>query len=699
MSANGLASARITFLTLATLVAASSAQAWTSSQPVKGNIAGQVENVQVIGDGSGGTFTCWQDKRYGNYDVFVQRLGTDGLPVFGWPSGGLDVSPVLGDQVDPRIVLDGSGGVIVCWDDARHNVGGKDIYAQRLTSAGALASGWTPDGVPVCNASGDQDVPHLVSDNASGAVIVWRDLRSVSVPKYFAQRMSGAGAALWAANGVAASPGFGEGDPFAVDLAPDPSSGVIISYVDAYARLIAQRLAGNNGAWMWNPNPCCGQLPGVLLSSSAANGGFGAPISLAPDGQSGAYIAYMFISGNPVHSDIYLHHVDYLGNHWADNGTAVCTATLDQLNPRVASDGDGAVVSWLDYRANLTNNPDVYAVRVTSLGGIALCWASNGAPIVTGLGLNLPPVIATDGRGGAVIGWQTNANVVSGRRVSKEGIIDAVVTVSTAGQLPSVTRVGYGKAVLAWKDGRFASPPNAIYAQELAYTQDPMPGPPGPSGVGAQTGLTTAIVMWTTPADDPNFGPIQSFEVRYSNQSINDGNFFSATFAGTVSSQGAGTSNCLGIGGLNTCSPYYYAVKGIYASCGYTQAGTAYRATRCNGSIEVACEEAIRIQPKTDATLPTVLKFVAPSPNPAVDNTELRYDVPASMADSRLEIAVYDVMGRRVRLIEDGTAKAGRYSTTWDLQTDNGARVETGMYFVRFTIGDVRQTRTVMIRR
>src|SRR5437773_7480355 len=72
------------------------AQAWTSDHPVKGNSSGAVSDVQVVEDRAGGTYTCWADNRYGNYDVFVQHLNASGAVVSGWPTDGIDVSPILG---------------------------------------------------------------------------------------------------------------------------------------------------------------------------------------------------------------------------------------------------------------------------------------------------------------------------------------------------------------------------------------------------------------------------------------------------------------------------------------------------------------------------------------------------------------------------------------------------------------------------
>src|SRR5207249_11853038 len=67
-----------------------------------------------------------------------------------WPAGGVPVCWVNGNQDAPGIVPDGSGGAIVVWQDSR-NGSFEEVYAQRVSAAGAIAPGWPADGKPVCS--------------------------------------------------------------------------------------------------------------------------------------------------------------------------------------------------------------------------------------------------------------------------------------------------------------------------------------------------------------------------------------------------------------------------------------------------------------------------------------------------------------------------------------------------------------------
>ncbi|MBK7368260.1 MAG: T9SS type A sorting domain-containing protein [Candidatus Eisenbacteria bacterium] len=104
-----------------------------------------------------------------------------------------------GNQSEPALCSDGSGGAILSWSDPRGSDG--NIYAQRVTAGGTAA--WTTDGVAVCSASGSQASSTCTADGLGGALISWEDTRSIWYADIYAQRVSSTGSMLWASNGVA----------------------------------------------------------------------------------------------------------------------------------------------------------------------------------------------------------------------------------------------------------------------------------------------------------------------------------------------------------------------------------------------------------------------------------------------------------------------------------------------------------------
>lgn len=64
-----------------------------------------------------------------------------------------------------------------------------------------------------------------------------------------------------------------------------------------------------------------------------------------------------------------------------------------------------------------------------------------------------------------------------------------------------------------------------------------------------------------------------------------------------------------------------------------------------------------------------------------------------------VELAVFDLRGRRVRNLHSGPAPAGRSEYVWDLRDGQGRRVSSGVYFVRLHSGDEQQTQRVTVLR
>jgi hypothetical protein len=103
--------------------------------------------------------------------------------------------------------------------------------------------------------------------------------------------------------------------------------------------------------------------------------------------------------------------------------------------------------------------------------------------------------------------------------------------------------------------------------------------------------------------------------------------------------------------------------------------------------------------PEGPKALPQALELAPPAPNPARGGTRFWYGVPAGHAGDLLELAVFDLSGRRVRLLQSGRAEAGRQSAAWDLRDASGAPAVPGVYFARLSLGaEVRSRKLVVVR-
>ena len=84
-------------------------------------------------------------------------------------------------------------------------------------------------------------------------------------------------------------------------------------------------------------------------------------------------------------------------------------------------------------------------------------------------------------------------------------------------------------------------------------------------------------------------------------------------------------------------------------------------------------------------------------PNPFNPATTIEYSLDAK---TRVTLAIYDVAGRRVRVLLAGeTIEAGVHTIDWDGRNDRGMLLSSGVYFVKFhAAGRVEARKLIMLR-
>jgi hypothetical protein len=86
--------------------------------------------------------------------------------------------------------------------------------------------------------------------------------------------------------------------------------------------------------------------------------------------------------------------------------------------------------------------------------------------------------------------------------------------------------------------------------------------------------------------------------------------------------------------------------------------------------------------------------IVSVSPNPFNPSTAITYQV-GDMSAVKLQI--YDVHGRLVRTLVDGTVEAGSHTVLFDGRNAAGARLASSVYFLRLETPAVMQVRQVTL--
>ncbi len=95
--------------------------------------------------------------------------------------------------------------------------------------------------------------------------------------------------------------------------------------------------------------------------------------------------------------------------------------------------------------------------------------------------------------------------------------------------------------------------------------------------------------------------------------------------------------------------------------------------------------------------------FAAPArPNPVTGRALFEYALGADVASGgpvEVSLVIHDLQGRAVRTLKQAREEAGLHRVEWNASDDRGARVEPGVYYLRFRAGHVSQNLKVAVVR
>lgn len=523
--------------------------------------------VGIAPDGAGGAIITWYDQRGGPSDIYAQRVDTNGNML--WSANGILVEGATGNQFNPAIIPDGVGGAIIVWYDQR-SLSDFDIYAQRVNSAGVLQ--WRTS-VGICTEDGDQRKPQLITDGASGAIIVWEDKRNGTDYDIYAQRVNASGVVQFATNGIVLCAESGEQERPRITF--DGGARAIVTWdddrgsdLDIYAAMV-----DNFGNVPWAAN-------GVAVTTASGNQ---LEPAIVTDGSSGAVIVWSDYRVSSIDAEIYAQRLNAAGNRlWGAADLVVCSQPNNQRFPQIVSGGGGyVIIGWMDDRVNSIST-DIYAQRLSIATGSAM-WLASGIPI------------------------STAANKQQGLSMDSDG---------------------YGGAVIAWQDARVSPSNNDLYAQHI-------------NGAGAAQWTANGLAM--SQAVDHQSGP-------------------------AITSDGAGGAIVAWVDRRNGVDYDIYAMG-----------------------------EGDSVSPAAVPDLPLADAFAVRNvPNPFRDGTEIQFDLPRASA-ARVE--VFDAAGRRVFARGLERRSVGRQSVFFSGRDEAGERLPSGVYFYQVEALGQRVTRKMVLVR
>ena len=420
----------------------------------------------AISDGAGGAIIAWAYTSGDGGDIYAQRI--DGSGNLLWTAAGVPLCTAVDWQSDPTILSDNAGGAIVAWSDLRDGV--SDIYAQRVDGAGAVQ--WTADGVAVSTAASNQYFPQMTTDGANGALVVWWDYRPLappnSGPNLFGTRLTSAGLVVdGAATGIAmAVAPNAQQHPV---LVPKGIGGAIIAWGD-----YRNNMTTGGDIYAIRTNNFFAPIDVVALAICQSAGTQDRP-AIISDGAGGAIIAW---PDNRVASGIYAQRMASNGVvQWTANGVQLGFNPAPVLHPpQMLPDGAGGVIaSWW-----AGNSPDenIYAQRLNASG--VRQWLPNDVVVCDASNEQRYPSIAPDNAGGMVVSWQDRRSGVLNddvyaQRINASGVTQWTgngVLVSGADliqEVPALASDGAGGVIVAWTDWRagLVETEKKIYAQRV----------------------------------------------------------------------------------------------------------------------------------------------------------------------------------------------------------------------------------------
>jgi hypothetical protein len=336
----------------------SSGPVWTAGGVLADNDLVDSKAPALVPDGTGGVIAIWGVKgnSYTDPSLRAQHFSSTGVPQW---TGGVWVCNTGGGQYYPVATTDGAGGAIAGWMDYASYSTAPDARAQRISAAGTRA--WSDYGVSLCSLANSQYPGAIVADGAGGAIVAWSDSRSGNTDVY-AQRISSAGAVQWTTGGVAVCAAAGNQAHMA--MVRSGSDGSILTWEDGRATttstIYAQRLT-DAGTCAWTANGLPLGSAAVMLNTgpSAVSDGAGGAIVAWEDKRDSATTS----------TDVYAQRISSGGSlAWAAAGVPVSRATNLQRYPIATADtSGGAIVAWTDYR-NASYDPDIYCQRADRWG-------------------------------------------------------------------------------------------------------------------------------------------------------------------------------------------------------------------------------------------------------------------------------------------------------------------------------------------
>ncbi len=109
---------------------------------------------------------------------------------------------------------------------------------------------------------------------------------------------------------------------------------------------------------------------------------------------------------------------------------------------------------------------------------------------------------------------------------------------------------------------------------------------------------------------------------------------------------------------------------------------------------EVRVDDPTPVEIEPGFGLPTDYRLVQNYPNPVNPSTTIEFQLPIL---SDIELAIFNILGQRVRTLVKERLPAGEYKLGWDGSFADGRSAPSGIYFYRLTAGEISRVRKMVL--
>jgi hypothetical protein len=510
------------------------------------------------------------------------------------------------------------------------------------------------------------------------------------------QRVDSTGQAQLGPEGIAVTPWLRQWGGATIKneaLFADGQGGIFLFYIafDNYRSHVFMQHVDHNGTTRWpdkginiNPNAHVSYFSHVIPALDACF----IVVTNQKDTNSTSYSQYRY----------YAQKIDTAGNRMWDAEGVRLFPRHNQASTyyfSIASDGLGGAVfagNHLDSMVSSKNHSSFIAQRVDGSG--RLCFGPEGSILESEGYVGSKPTLISDGAGGAMISYEYLAP--GGRHLFDEDIKGQRID-STGGKLwgnsgvyissadssqrdPFMIPDGQGGAVVIWTDLRNVGQPSSQISRrsEIYATRIGPNGNVYPVELASFTARMEGEQVrldWRTESETNNAG----FEIERAIPPL--GPLVGAYETANWQRIGYVPGN----GSTNVSSTYNYHDALSPELLGQTELLYRLRQVDYDGTYEYSPIARVLVNP------PTAVSLEAVYPNPAQGSALLRFALPS---EQPVRLALYDVLGREVLLVHDGSIPVGVHEYKAHID-----QLPTGLYHALLTTPLGRQARRMVVTR